>query len=329
MTSAAGRPVRRLTGWVRRNPVQSLAFIVLTAITFGMMWMAVALALRTGLFGFSAGSPPTSQDLPTFATFIGGGLATAATMFGALLTAEHNARERKRLDFETITKSLEAIPPGKQRVAGVLATALLLGQPRIAIRMLEPAWKADEVDNATATWIIDEILGNGTADRPAHSDGESSDRATIKEASIILLQHAKSLTNHASRGDYEFAGHFMDGWEAGRGVPPEAKYFVLQAMADVLLSESPDWWSDGRGLPSFPLDAWLDCARRPDEDSRVKNSAAALFSALYSRFSSGDQDRYEQTHPGARGIVENDLTAFDGKAEHECLVLARKIKTTW
>jgi hypothetical protein len=48
--------------------------------------------------------------MPLFLTFIGGGLATATTVFAALLTREHNAPERRRLRLETVIKSLESLP---------------------------------------------------------------------------------------------------------------------------------------------------------------------------------------------------------------------------
>ncbi|PWI17511.1 hypothetical protein DI272_27625 [Streptomyces sp. Act143] len=322
--------LRRVTGalriWARRNPVQSAGYLFLAAIAAVMLWMAVVLALHAGLFGFSVGSSPEGEELTVFATFIGGGLATAATLFGTLLTAEHNARERQRLD---VTSLLEAIPPGTpQRLSGTLSATILIGQPRVAIRILEPAWDAGDVDNGTATWIIDEILADGALKHPYHMEAQFADDTTLVEAASLLLLHAKSLTNPTNRGEYAFPGHFMDGWDVSRGVPVLAKMFVLQATAEVLLSQDRDWWCEGDQMQDFPLHVWRDCALKSGEDEEVRSSAAALFSALRSCFSETEQRRYESRHPDA-ALIERDFRAYEGKADGECFELAKEIAEKW
>lgn len=322
----ARRPARTLRRWGRRNPVQSTGYAFLATIAAVMVWMAVVLALHAGLFGFSVGSSPSGRELTAFATFIGGGLATAATLFGALLTSDHNARERRRL---AVTSLLEAIPAGTpQRLAGTLSTTILIGQPRIGLRILEPAWEAGEVDNGTATWIIDEILGDGALKRPYHMDGESADDTTLIEAAALLVLHAQDLTNAARRGEYAFPGHFMDSWDVSRDVPVLAKEFVLQAMAEVLLSQDREWWCEDDGMQDFPLQTWLDCALRPDEDESVRSAAAALFSALRSCFPQARQKHYDDAHPRAKRIAR-DFREYEAKADGECFELAKRIAGGW
>ena len=68
-------------------------------------------------------------------------------------------RERRRLRLETVLKSLDCLPrETSARMAGVLSTMVLLGQRRIAIRVLQPAWKDENEDPGTATWLIDQVL---------------------------------------------------------------------------------------------------------------------------------------------------------------------------
>ncbi|WP_458244898.1 hypothetical protein [Streptomyces sp. MAI_2237] len=331
--SAGRRASRGLLNWARSNPAQSVGYAFLSVIALVMAVMAVMLALHSGLLGFTVGSPPGDRELAVFATFIGGGLATAVTLFGALLTTEHNARERRRLDFETIVKGLEALPAGKpERVAGILSTTVLIGQPRVAIRILEPAWEAGEVDDGTATWIIDEILADGALQHPYHLDGEFADETTMVEATSLLLEHAASrgLTNPRVEGEYAFPGRLMDKWNVGGDVPVAAKEYVLQAMGEVLLSQDKAWWcGDAEEMQQFPIEPWLDCALATDEDESVRESAAVLFSALHSCFPEEEQRRFDGRHAGAEAVLRRVPAENGVKANGECLELAGRIATDW
>jgi hypothetical protein len=325
------RGSRWILNWMRGNRAHLIAFVTLTAVSFvPLLWMALVLALHTGLFGFSVGRSPTGLELRAFATFIGGGLATAAMIFGALLTAEHNTRERRRLDFDTVLKSLEAIPAGTpQRLAGVLSATVLIGQPRIALRILGPAWQAGEVDAGTATWIIDEIIADGSFKHPYHLDGEIADNTTLIEAASLLLQYSGQLTNPGNKGEYSFPGHFMDTWDAGKGMPQVAKLYVLQAMAEVLLSQRKGWWCYD-GVPcDFPMEPWVDCVRKEQGDPIVGSSAAALLVGLCEGLPAQERQRYVDSHDLAPDILRKDLEAFKDVADTECYELAQQIAGKW
>src|SRR5262245_4744397 len=98
MTPARSRGVRvvrqawrRLrTGW---------PFVVLACAVVPLLWTAISVAVRSGLFGPS-GPPPDARQLGAFLTFIGASVGTVATVFATLLTRGHNTRERQRLRLE-------------------------------------------------------------------------------------------------------------------------------------------------------------------------------------------------------------------------------------
>lgn len=166
-----------------------------------MFVMATILAFRSGLFTFSRARPGDEQ-VRVFMTFIGGGLATSATFFAALLTWEHNKREHRRMQLETVIKSLDALPDGEPRVAGSIATMVLLGHQSVAMRVLAPAWDKRAVDDATATWLIGQVLEGGRRDEKA-----------IAEAAALLLAHASHLTVASHKRCLSWPGYWFENWK--------------------------------------------------------------------------------------------------------------------
>jgi hypothetical protein len=80
--------------------------------------------------------PAKQRSVQAFLAFIGGGLATAATVMASLLTWQHNKRAERQLELDTVVKGLESLPDGEARVAGAIATMVLLGQQPVAMRVL-------------------------------------------------------------------------------------------------------------------------------------------------------------------------------------------------
>jgi uncharacterized integral membrane protein len=251
---------------------------ILVVVVLPMLWMSTSLAVRLRLFGFTG--TPDPMALTAFLTFIGGGLAAAATLLGALLTKGHNDRERRRLELESVIRSLESMRPGsKGRVAGVISATVLLGQPRVAIRVLEPLWQDGEVDPATATWILDEVL-IADDEHLSQLGGEHLVDDLQIEAATLLLKHAErgELTNPADvKGSYYFPGHFMHRWHTE--LPDLAKQDLLLAMGEVLVSRDRDWWSSPGTIPRWPTLVWMQCAET-DPNPVIRASAAALLDAL-------------------------------------------------
>ncbi|GAA2423383.1 hypothetical protein [Streptomyces glaucus] len=262
-----------------------------------LLWVALSLAVRASVFGFT-GELDVRQFTASF-TLFGAVLTAAATVFGALLTHEHNKNSRRRQNFEAVIKSLEALPSGtQQRVAGVLATTVLLGQPRVAIRVLEPAWKSGQVDSETATWIIDEILLDAESDSRI-ADGGRALRETVDEAAVILEKHARDLTDPKAPGVFSFLGHYMHGWSHRERLSREAKLLILQSMGEVLLSQRKDWWFPHDQLSDFPAAVWRDCVSDEAEDDLVRASAAVLLDGLCDCFPEGEYKRV-----GCKRLIE-------------------------
>ncbi|MGW8378170.1 hypothetical protein [Streptomyces sp. ODS28] len=298
--------------------------LFLVFIVIPLWWMAATLAIRSGVYGFS-GRPDPAQ-VKTFLTFVGGGLATAATLFGALITREHNARERRRLGLDTLLKSLDSFSPGTpQRVAAVLSTMILLGHPRVVLRVLEPAWKAEEVDHATATWCIGQVLAGAETSSTGRRDARAD--PVINEATVLLRSHTHQLTDRATGGLF-FPGDFLSGWRGD--LPHTAKNDLLLAMGETLLSQDKRWWCPGGAPPHWPTRVWMKCAEQ-DPDPDIRLSAAVLVDALCSCF-----PQQMTAHPAFRDRVARLLRQAEtvtgrphGSIPGDCALLAHKITEEW
>lgn len=256
--------------WKRHHHMWPIA--LLTSVILLLSWIVLLVALRSGLFGWSGSL--SADEVKIFPILVAGGLGTAATLFAQLVTRDYNKREQHRQRLETIIKSLESLPAeeSKPHMAGVLSTMVLLGQQRVAIRVLGPAWDQDRVDDGTATWVIDQVL---TAAR--------RDDAAISEASVLLFNRADRLVA-VERETYAFPGHFMRRWSTEHELPHDAKDNLLQAMGKVLVSRDKDWWCPDGYPPEWPTTILMECAEE-DSDLIISSSAAVLFAALHDCFS--------------------------------------------
>jgi hypothetical protein len=313
----------RLWSVLRRS--HNWPYLALLVLIVGpLLWMAVSLAVHSGLFALSG--PPQPNQVGVFLTFIGGGLATSVTLLGALLTREHNASERQRLRLETVIKSLETLPTdATPRVAGVLCTLLLLGQQRLAIRVLQPAWRDGSVDPGTATWLVGQVL---LADprRDGKPDGDRVDAAAVEEAAVLMLEHADQLTDRAT-GMYYFPGHFLTRWRTEHQLSTGVKEYLLLTIARMLAGQNRDWWCPGDDLPVWPTTVLLECAEH-EPDEVVRGSAAVLVAALRECF------------PGqfAERLAAGRLAAIDRRAARavaartvprEVVAIADRIRAEW
>jgi hypothetical protein len=299
-------------------PYLALLFLIVLP----LLWMAAALAVRSGLLGLSG--RPTDEQVKIFLTFIGGGLATAATVFTALLTREHNARERRRLRLETVVKSLEALPPNAQsRVGGVLSTMVLLGQQRIALRVLEPAWKDRAVDDGTATWLIGEVLTGGSA-HSGYLDGDLTNEAAINEAAALLATHADHLTD---TNLYYFPGHFMTRWRTEKELPHSAKDNLVLAMGRMLVSRKKEWWCPEGDLPAWPTNVLMECAET-ETDREVRDSAAVLVAALHDCFPAGAHGCFTPAR-WAPVLARADAAVRRESVPADYRTLAARIRRDW
>jgi hypothetical protein len=230
---------------------------------------ASILAVRSRLF-VGSGSPPSNDQLKAFLAFIGGGLATAATVMASLLTWQHNKRAERQLELDTVVKGLESLPDGEARVAGAIATMVLLGQQPVAMRVLEPAWRNNVVDSATATWLIGQVLS-----------ADQKDETAINEAASTLLLHASKLTDRDKRQYISVPGSCFTVWH--KGLPTRPRRQLLAAMAETLLSQEKGWWLTDNQLMPWPASIFAE-AMTEDPDVTVKTCAAVLLNAILECF---------------------------------------------
>lgn len=301
--------------------------ILFLFIVLPLLVMAALLAIRADMFGVTG--TPDSEQTRLFLTFIGGGLATAATVLGALFTWQHNNRERHRLGIQAVIESLASMsvdaPP---RVAGVLASMVLLGHPRIAIRMLAPAWEAHKVDPGTATWLIGQVLAPGKA-QADHLDGDRADPAAVEEAAVLLREHAGELTERRPRS-FNFPGYFQHAWLTEPELPEEAKRQLLIAIGLMLASRGKDWWCPQGFPPRWPISVLAECASR-DSDDDIKKAAAVLFRALYFYFPDriSASSLFNRDPHGLESILADGAKAEKDDDFQEFASLATQISRAW
>ena len=257
-----------------------LALLVL--IVAPLLWIAAALAVRSGMASFT-GPTPSSQQLTALMTFIGGGFATSAALVATLFTRDHNKREQKRLRLETVAKSLETLPPNSPaRISGYTTALMRLGEPEIALRVLDSAWRAHALDSATATWVIDNVLFS-TDHLPA---------AAVRESVGILMAHVKDLTDPAVKGLIFFPEHYLHRWKSDLEPPPAARESILRIMAEMLLSQEPDWWLVDGDPPAWPTEIFASCVQH-ETDERIRACAAVLLDALICTFPKSLDERLD------------------------------------
>ncbi|MFC4912611.1 hypothetical protein [Actinomadura gamaensis] len=263
---------------IRLNwPYYTLTFFVVLP----LWYMAASLAWRSHLYSFRGGSPSPDQ-LKVFLTFIGGGLATAVTMYGALLTRAHNMREHRSLQLKAVLDSLGTLPPSSspERMSAVFSAMVLLGQQRVALRALDPAVRKGTLEMATATWVIDQVLTSADSRKPL--DGGRVDDQAAVEAAILLSNYAQQGRLTADEdGGYCFADHFMRNWN--RTLPHDARLWILRAISHMLLSRDKNWWSVSGRIPDFPTYTLLRCAAG-DLEPVVRATAAVPLGVILDCF---------------------------------------------
>jgi hypothetical protein len=296
-------------------------------IVLPLLVMAALLAIRADMFDVTG--TPDAEQTRLFLTFIGGGLATAATVLGALFAWQHNNRERHRLGIQAVIESLGSMsvdaPP---RVAGVLASMVLLGHPRVAIRMLAPAWQAHQVDPGTATWLIGQVLAPGKG-QTNQLDGDRADPAAVEEAAVLLREHAAELTQSSPRS-FDFPGYFQHAWRTEPELPEEARRQLLVAIGLMLASRDKDWWCPEGFPPRWPISVLAECANRDSEED-IKKSAAVLFCSLYCYFPHRIRasSLFRHDPRGLESILADGAEAEKNDDFQEFTSLAKQITEAW
>lgn len=298
--------------------------LLMIGVVLPMAVMVGLLAVRTGMFRVSGALDP--RQTSTFLAFIGGWLGTAATVLGMLFTWQHNRRERYRLGLETVVKSLDCLESRQSpRVAGALASMVLLGHPRLALRVLASAWKLDQVDAEAATWLIGQILTSGSARRA--KDGDPVDQSAVVEAAVLLREHAGKLTNDEPRS-FSFPWHFYKQWDAEPELPLEAKEQLLVAMGKMLASRGIQWWASDGNPPRWPTEIFRQCAQF-DRDPKIGPAAAVLFAELNVHFRDAFESSFKDVPDVLQDILRTGEEAKNNPYFEEYASLARDIRARW
>jgi hypothetical protein len=150
-----------------------LWWAVLVLIALPLYAIAVALVIRSHVFAFGRG-PLSSEDVRALWALVASGITASLTFTGLLFTRSHNRRTlalqieaERRLVLETVVKGLDLVAPTeeyapKAKIAGALAALVHLYHPVIAMRTLGAAWGDGVVDSASAVWLINEVLEQGS-----------------------------------------------------------------------------------------------------------------------------------------------------------------------
>lgn len=245
-----------------------------------LLWTSMALLTRSGLL--TSSGPLSPEEVRTFLVFLASAFATTATIIATLTTRNHNAgllrqqelesaRENARQRLDTAVRGIDLLPPAetRARVAGVLTTLVLLGHERAALRVLGSAWDDRSVDDATATWVIGQVLA---------AVGDHPDEVAATEAAELLLQHTGRLTDR-ERQRIAFPGALLSGWDVPDAMSANVKLILLETIGTVLTSREQEWWNPNGGLSFWPTAVLLECAEK-DRHPDVRAWAAVLVSAL-------------------------------------------------
>jgi hypothetical protein len=245
------------------------------------------LLIRSHVFDLSAAISDTQYQ--ALWAFIASALATAATLLGLKFAKSHNERTlalqrdiedrndaarseaEKRQTLDTVVRGLELLTTADgryavpARIAGSLAALVHLGHPVIAMRTLSAAWSEGKVDTATAVWLIGEVLRDPNTSRDSQV-----------EAARLLLGHAANLcrTEEGQEGEFEWPQSLWSAWP--QELPREARFDILFASTEVLLSRPKAWWGQRDGW----VVVLLHEALTRDEDDVLAECAAHLLAAL-------------------------------------------------
>ena len=270
-----------------------LAFFLLVVLP--LYAIAVGACIRSGLFRFN-GASFNNDQLKAIWTFLAAGLATGATVLGALLTKSHNDRTlafqsesehrqevlagetNDRLTLDAVTKVLNLIymdegysPKGA--IAGGLATLVQLGHPIVAMRVLAAVLRDTAVDYETAAWLISQVL------KSQKTTGTPADLAASKEeAANLLVTYASNFTDSASdSGVSSWPDSVTAQWPTG--LSRNAGINIVKASILLLVSQSKKWWSSGGYTYTWILYTFDEVVLR-DPNSDVRLAAAILGLAL-------------------------------------------------
>ncbi|WP_157594759.1 hypothetical protein [Streptosporangium amethystogenes] len=321
--------VRHVWQYLCRNWPYLLLFFF---IAVPMYWIAAALTIRSKLYSPFEGMPSSGQ-VSIFQTFIGGGLATAATLFGALLTRSHNRREHRRLQLQAVLESLKSLPEKeiKGRMSGVFPAMVMLGQQNVALRALDEAVTKDFLSMDTVVWVIDEILNSGYKLSRFGGDSDFIDTGVADEAASLLHKYAENgLLTQIQPPEVWFPSYFFKGnWN--RTMTFYSKDFTLRASAHTLLSREWEWWReavDGQ-LPNFPTRTWIECAKR-DFEPTIRSAAAILLDALITCFPEAPgatKEKVQLRNAAEKVIAKRKRRLAD--VPHEYHDLVNKIRYEW
>jgi hypothetical protein len=187
----------------------------------------------------------------------------------ALVAHAQAARAERRLALETTVSGLKLLmasdgaryaPRGV--VAGAVATLVHLGHPVVAMRVLAACWDDGTIDTPSATWVISEVF-------------ESNDPQAQLEAAAMLDARARELCG-CPPGSFSWPSAIEFRWIPGAPLP--ARLRVFRSVLRMLVTKSPQWWSEG-GRQGWAVGVLYD-AMQKDPDAGVRWHAAMAVEIL-------------------------------------------------
>lgn len=303
---------KRLGPWIEKHRRLITFGAIALFVVLPMMWIATCLAIRSGIYlpwANKPKNPPDTKLIQVFLVFIGGGLAATVTLIGSLLAYDHNSLERQRLKeqsqqeharlkeesqlanvritLDSTIRDLELLTSNKQaRVAGALANMVKLGHSDVALRTLDPIWTSKEVDPATATWVIDQVLLKENADSPA-----------VNEATTMLMIHARSLID-AKRKVLGWPGHLQH-WN--RDLSVYSKHAVVVALTELIMSQSKSRWNfQGQDGTHMPVRLLMEATT--DKEPKISAAASSILDTLRDCCPGAVPDKGTHTQPKSSDV---------------------------
>jgi hypothetical protein len=276
--------LRLISGWSDRPKWRWIWVAFFLFVVLPLYAIAATVCIRSNLFRFGRG-PLGDAQLKAVWTFLGAGIAAVATMLGALIAKSHNDRKEiiesaanERLRLDTVVSALKLISHDgsyspKAMTAAGLATLVQLGHPIVAMRALGPAYEDNAVDVSTFTWLISQVL---TTDATVGTPKDLDD-AKEEAAALLRTRAATDLTSLSVTGRFYWPEAIQTRWPSG--LSRNAERSILLSIADLLLSQSKEWWTSGGATYTWVIYT-LDEAVRNSEHHETKAAAAALGQAF-------------------------------------------------
>ncbi|OAI54118.1 hypothetical protein AYO47_03450 [Planctomyces sp. SCGC AG-212-M04] len=253
-------------------------------------------------------------------------LALFGTVTAGVATLVLNLLSERRQATSAIVEAAEVLnssPSGAGPIdhGSVLFCLTRLGEPRLALNLLDGLVQQNRISPASAVCVINEILRIRSRFHRTAWYWSRPERQNIREyAAMALRRHAARLP--LSDGDHEWPAHIE--WKWDPSLSDYAQRTCLLAAAEMLLSKPRKQWNQDALHGVLET---IDAARRAHVYPRVRCRAAHLEKALLTHWNE-DPIHFDREQVGLddlRQSLDSQIREFE--RDKEC-ALSKSLQAT-